>query len=195
MTAKRSPSNSPPFEPPKYVITVGRDNSLQWDPPPKSKELGFALSYYFPQEATMVGKMQAALRKWSRHQSKEQVRQTTEQKDIIKDPDSSSASSDPDRLANATHVNLEAQTMPAALGRSSESLPPPKRSKIPGLFTWRVGADDGAVVKPTKRTYLKEERSRGRRNRGEACDYHRRRKQKLSNFYVAMKDDFILISA
>src|ERR1700728_1529506 len=71
MPATRSPSNSPPYDPPTYTIALGRDNSLRWGPPPGSKELGFALSYNFPLEATIVGKMQAAIRKWHRDQPDE----------------------------------------------------------------------------------------------------------------------------
>jgi len=181
MQDKRSPSNSPLVESPKYDITVGRDNSLQWDPPPKSKELGYALSYHFPEEATMIEKMQAAIRKWRRDQLEEPLRLTKERKNIIY-PDSNSASSGPDLPVNAVHINPEAETKRAALGQSPEFLSPCKRSKIPGVYIWRAEAKDEVVVKPTKRGYSKEERSEVGKNRGKACDYHRRRKQKLSYF-------------
>src|SRR5271156_2033344 len=101
MAATRSPSNSPPYVPPKYTITVGRDNSLRWDPPPGSKELGFALSYDFPLEATMVGKMQAAIRKWRRDQAKEPLQPTIEHRNIIHSLNPGSTSSGPACLGNA----------------------------------------------------------------------------------------------
>lgn len=182
MAAIRSPSNSPPYVPPKYTITVGRDNSLQWNPPPKSKELGFALSYYFPEEATMVGKMQAALRKWRRHQPNEPLQPTIEHGIIVHSLDSSSTSSCSACLGNATYIYSEAEIKRSASGRSPEFLPPSKQPKIPGAFTWRVGAKDEVVLKPTKRAYSKEERSEVGKNRGNACGYHRRRKQKFSYF-------------
>lgn len=178
------PSRSPPFEPPKYVITVGRDNSLQWDPPPKSKELGFALSYHFPEEVTMVEKMQAALRKWRSQQLREPMGAATKgRRNLVHRTDFTtlviSSESGVEYLEKPTPINSEAENKREASIPGSENLPPPKRSKVPGLLTWRVGSGKEVAVKPMKKTYSNEERSKAWGNRGKACEYHRRRKQKV----------------
>jgi len=185
-TAERVPSCSPAFEPPKYVITVGHDNSLQWDPPPKSKELGFALSYYFPEEVTMVEKMQAALRKWRSQQLRESIGVIKEKRNLIHRPDPAtlrnSVESGTEFSQREPHINIETENKREASAPRAENLLPRKRSKVPGLVTWRVVAENKVATKPTEKAHSKEERREAWKNRGKACEYHRRRKQKVDNF-------------
>jgi len=183
--AEKDPSDSPPFEPPKYTITVGDDNSLQWDPPPKSRELGLALSYHFPQETAMVDMMQAAHRKWLRHQLSEPMKTAKNSVSLVhglgSTKPSTSAELGPRYFEKASHVNQEAENKRGAMVQGSESSPR-KRSKIPGQITWRIGAGIEVTTKPKKRLYSKEKRDEVWKNRGKACEHYRRRKEKVRKF-------------
>src|ERR1700722_6189853 len=46
---------------PKYSITRGEDDTLQWQPPIRSRELANALSYHYPLEQSLQEKMQRAI--------------------------------------------------------------------------------------------------------------------------------------
>lgn len=50
------------FEPPEYKLRRGHDRTLEWEPPADSEELAIALSWHYPMERSLVGKMQAAIR-------------------------------------------------------------------------------------------------------------------------------------
>ena len=52
------------FEPPEYELTRAQGHTLQWHPPPDSEELAIALSWHFPMEKTILGKMQAAIKRF-----------------------------------------------------------------------------------------------------------------------------------
>src|SRR5450432_810869 len=44
-----------------YRITRGKDYDLVWEPPLRSRQLADALSYHFPEEPTLKGKLQRAI--------------------------------------------------------------------------------------------------------------------------------------
>jgi hypothetical protein len=46
---------------PKYSITHGEDDTFQWQPPIKSRELANALSYHYPLEQSLQEKMRRAI--------------------------------------------------------------------------------------------------------------------------------------
>ena len=61
---------SPAFDPPKYKISYGPDQVLQWDPPANSRALAVALSWHFPVEKTLESKMQAAIKVFLKEEQK-----------------------------------------------------------------------------------------------------------------------------
>lgn len=68
------------FEPPGYSIFYGPDNTLLWEPIAGSAELAIALSYHFPFEKDLAGKMRAAMRKFLKGQSGNEDRGETQPK-------------------------------------------------------------------------------------------------------------------
>jgi hypothetical protein len=179
---------SPPFEPARYTITVGEDNSLQWDPPPESKELGFALSYHFPMEPAMIDKMQAALREWFMRELREPTMTTKNSISRIHGRGSTRVKILGELglscSGKASHIHQDTENKRGAAIQGCGNSPPRKRSKIPGQITWRLGAEAERMPESKKRSYSKEERDEVGRNRGKACDYHRRRKEKVSQFIL-----------
>jgi hypothetical protein len=206
---------SSPFEAPEYKITVGEDHALQFYPPPQSEALGFALSYHFPEEATMVAKMQAATKKWMKNRFR-----TGNASTDMGNPDQALsagmmslsrgvsdeqpptleiAGGDLSVESTGQEIRGRQQTQSAkttgvkkATGRDSadSSLKAVNRkgdsksgtskgTLIPGVSKWKLGSTSDSKVVPKKRRYTKEEREEIGKNRGNVCEVHRRRKQKV----------------
>jgi hypothetical protein len=155
---------SPAFDPPKYKISYGPDQVLQWDPPSNSRALAVALSWHFPVEKTLESKMQAAIKVFLKEEQKHPIVKTS-------------------------GISLEA-TSSSALKES----PPPQStledSKGPAKrpSTWSESAlqvlnwnpeVNGFKRKRQKRKYEKDEGEKVKANRGNACEEHRRRKVKV----------------
>jgi|HubBroStandDraft_4_1064222.scaffolds.fasta_scaffold191875_1 hypothetical protein len=54
-----------------------------------------------------------------------------------------------------------------------------KGTLIPGVSKWKLGSTSDGKVVPKKRQYTKEEKEEIGKNRGNVCEAHRRRKQKV----------------
>jgi len=70
------------FEPPQYSITHGPDHTLQWDPAADSEKLAIALSYHFPKEKTLQSKMQAAMKRFLKAETKKMSKKAV----VLNDP-------------------------------------------------------------------------------------------------------------
>ena len=191
------------FEPPEYKMTYGADGTLQWEPPASSKELALALSYYFPREPDLAGKMQAATRrflKMERRRASSSKVQISGSKDVpvksfpdIKEPEylevkgrESTADGGHEvgdhRLTqleifptySANRHNHSPQTISTIANAANQTGSSPMLNFL--AYDPEKGKFKG---RGTKRRYEKEEREKVAKNRGHACEKHRRQKIKV----------------
>jgi hypothetical protein len=165
-------ASSPPADPPVYIITSGSDGVLRWHPPVGSAELALALSYHFPMPETLEDKMQAAVLKYIRA-SKKQASQQSSRTSLIEGQTKFKT-----MLPSQTQVvvidDLYTQTSTVSNDTNASSQPP-RASKL----VWNVSTGEELLGKPKKRQYTQEEQAEITKNRGNACDYHRRMKKKV----------------
>ena len=142
----------------EYKISYDDDGALQWHPPVGSKELAIALSYYFPEERDIKEKMRAAIKGFLRDQRK-----------II------------GNVLQAEAENKSRQSVEAGNQHVGA-----ERRKIPDHFDLQVLPWDPIKKifkgnpRRTKRRYGKIEGAKVAANRGNVCDYHRKKKLKVS---------------
>jgi hypothetical protein len=178
---------SPSFEPPEYRITLDKDGLLQWSPPANSKELALALSYHFPTQESLAKKMQAAMRIYLGAEKK-RLQQAEKGNIAIKELTASTSNPLLEDLAAPTYVQIlegdlvnQESGVPTAL---QKTIPAPglQQSGI-SQVVWK--ADTGEEIQNTskKRQYTKAERDKVARNRGNVCEDHRQKKQKVCDPY------------
>lgn len=93
----------------------------------------------------------------------------------------------PDNATNSSAISAKSSSPQPSNGnarkRSTEvpngKLPAIGRQEIPGMMSWQVKTGEFTHHATKKRAYAEQERIRIAKNRGNACGYHRRRKQKV----------------
>lgn len=177
----------PIFDPPQYFISYNEDQTLRWYPPVNSRELGIALSYYFPEvKGGMRDKMQAAIAKFL--QDERQNNLTLKDPKISDTPEHMAS----DRLPNM-HMETEDQVtrptvkVPESPSRVKSESHVSHRTSMPEpralqFVQWDADAKDPSP-RIKKRRYDKEERAKVAANRGFACDQHRKQKMKVFKSY------------
>jgi len=147
-----------------YNITYAPDHTLRWDPPPNSKELAIALSYHFPLEPDLESKMRAAMVKFlSDRQPSSTSKGEAHRYLTPEDDEMAPVSSKPKR---ATKTKLLS----------------PRQNQLK-MVAWGPGnGPNGGFDKREvkRRRYQTEEGAKVARNRGYACERHRRQKLKVS---------------
>lgn len=157
-----------------YNISYAPDHTLQWSPPPNSKELAIALSYHFPLESDLESKMRAAMVKFLSAEGLPSI-STRESRRYLtpEDDDDSPAVGGVPSLSNTSR----------STARKSKPKSKPKDSGQLKVVAWGPangpkGGFDKREVK--RRRYQTEEGAKVAKNRGYACERHRRQKLKVS---------------
>ena len=155
---------SPAFDPPKYKISYGPDQVLQWDPPSNSRALAVALSWHFPVEKTLESKMQAAIKVFLKEEQKSSL--------------GTDSGSSPEASSNS--VLRESETLQPTL-KVSDGLNKRPLTRSESAFQVLNWDPDVKGFKPKRqrRKYEKDEGVKVKANRGNACEEHRRRKVKV----------------
>ena len=146
-----------------YKISFGPDYTLQWDPPVNSKELAISLSYHFPLEPNLESKMRAAMRKFIEGDQSTAIEEVDGYRYLTPEDDETS------RLFPATiKPSIEFQTL--------------KHPTMLKVLSWdpEKGSKGGFKREVKRRRYNSEEGAKVAKNRGSACDEHRRQKLKVS---------------
>jgi hypothetical protein len=195
---------------PTYTITRGVDGILQFNPPVDDGNLAIALSYHFPKPNTLQGKMQAAILKFlqdSTGTSKSIIETTTTE---IQDAEVGHAQlTDPMLIIESTFpwpaISPNTVLWPDFENMSSDD--PVQGSLDPAHATKRTSSNDGNpssskrtqmtsefwVLNPktghsqksrVKRKYGTLEAKQVFKNRGNACQHHRRMKSKASSIHT-----------
>ncbi|KAF4631884.1 hypothetical protein G7Y89_g6244 [Cudoniella acicularis] len=168
------------FEPPEYKLSRGHDRTLEWDPPADSEELAIALSWYFPMENSLVGKMQAAIRRFLQAERKNHTSHIFSK--VCSQEAGPTRQPLTEQLTPEHHVN-GSPTQYVPIRSSGKCMPSPGKISLlkavttPKFRAWIPGMSE---LKPTgrKRKYGQEEAVKVARNRGNACEEHRRLKTK-----------------
>ena len=192
-----------------YKISVAEDGTLQWDPPAGSQELALALSYHYPVERDVAGKMRAAVKTFLR------ARRRAESGGGLSGEHPSGKSRPKGgglegvKEANGVEKNGNGNARSQS-SKTEESLHDSKKAvnKDSAAVTAKGGLEvliwdpklKGVKRQGRKRPYEKVEGAKVAANRGYVCDEHRRQKMKVwnSNFFsssVANSRSVILICA
>lgn len=157
--------------PPKYSITRGEDDTLQWDPPTGSRELANALSYHYPMENGLQEKMQRA------------VLDFFEAEIVAGEPSSNQSeqlngSVNPKAPDSATNTEKAATNSQKPREKSAPSSQKGHGQETRGVWDIRTGES-------VKSSWRMRPLSPGRRkevaeNRGNACERHRKSKTRVS---------------
>lgn len=198
---------STPFDPPAYVISYASDHTLQWDPPQGSKELALALSYHFPMERDLEGKMKAATKKFLKAEARKDpfklgsVLEKTKQaisrvRESRRSPKESCILIPSDSPMDHNSLTLPTMLDPTPEKKQSAGMNI-RYSPVPGpvpnfttpstimkssskplqILNWEPGMNK--FLKRKKRPYGKEEGEQVAANRRNVCAEHRRKKTKV----------------
>jgi hypothetical protein len=171
-------ASSPPVDPPVYIITSGSDGVLRWHPPAGSAELALALSYHFPRPETLEDKMQAAILRYIRA-SKKQASHKSPRASLVESQTKFKIML-PSQTQAVVIDDLLSQTFTASYDTNASSQPLRTSNLV-----WNVSTGEELLGKPKKRQYTQEEQAEITKNRGNACDYHRRTKKKVCTVQTA----------
>jgi hypothetical protein len=156
---------------PKYSITRGEDDTLQWQPPIKSRELANALSYHYPLEQSLQEKMRRAILDFL-------------DSEIVYTPTPKEVKTDLKLLVAVQPPELIKITDKAApdVTKSAETATHPSHSSQSTEMCGVWDAKTGEAVKPKgrKRGLSPTTRQRVAENRGNACAYHQKAKTQVS---------------
>jgi hypothetical protein len=141
----------------KYKISYDGDGTLQWHPPVGSKELAVALSYHFPEEKDIKEKMMAAI------------------KDFLRDQRKITSNILMAKVENKSRQSVETSNHHAVAERQKA----PNHSDLQVLSWDPLGKIFKGNRRRTKRRYGKIEAAKVSANRGNVCDYHRKKKLKV----------------
>ena len=183
-------------------------HSLEWNPPLGSKELAIALSYHFPLEKNLAGQMRAAIQRYRKAESKK-IPVTTSSLEspadtvheigtdnLIKSASNTRLSTAPspenielkfknDISASVVNKSVAIASLLHNQGQSAfyVDIPGPAAISgtisVPPLEIQRWMPTVGESPKRKKRRYGKEEGAKVAANRGNACQKHQKRKEKV----------------
>lgn len=192
-----------------YTISFAEDKTLQWDPPAGSPELAIALSYHFPMEKGVGGKMRAATKKFLRGNMKDITKRgkaddSRSPKETVKQSPSDTVTSSPGhgkvapregdhedsnngldtkRVDNISYADAVKSSTSQNLPHNSNPLNSKQRIAHPtrseDSFVHWNPKIEGFRKKGMKRAYAKDESAKVTANRGFVCDEHRRQKKKV----------------
>jgi len=148
----------------EYRITYAPDHTLQWDPPTSSKELAIALSYHFPLEPDLESKMRAAMVRFLSSKNSSPTLNRDSHRYLTPEDDETPPATSPSRQLINSKVK------------------PNMRDHLK-VVAWDPGnGPKGGFNKREvkRRRYQTEEGARVAKNRGYACERHRRQKLKVS---------------
>lgn len=163
-------SSSPPADAPAYEITSGDDGVLRWKPPIGSIELALSLSYHFPRQETLEDKMKAAILRYIRASKKHAAQQSS--RGSLSEGQTKFKVAPP-QLQMIKWESLCTQPPLASYDNAVGS----QTSKYTETV-WDARTGEQLLGKP-KRRYTDDERAAIIRNRGNACDNHRRAKRQV----------------
>jgi hypothetical protein len=159
-------------EAPKYSITRGEDDTLQWQPSIRSRELANALSYHYPLEQSLQEKMQRAILDF------------LDSEITAGKPTSKEVKSDLKPLVSVQRPNLSTITDKAAPDISKpakEATQQPQSTQGPEMCgVWDIKTGESVKLKGRKRGLSPTTRQRVAENRGNTCVYHKKAKTQVS---------------
>jgi hypothetical protein len=159
---------------PKYSITRGEDDALQWQPPIRSRELANALSYHYPLEGSLQEKMQRAILDFLDSESTGGKPAPTEPEIDLKPP----VVVRPPNLISITDSAAPDVSEPA-----ENVVQLPQITQGPEMCgVWDIKTGESVNSKGRKRGLSPETRQRVAENRGNACAYHRKAKTQVSSY-------------
>jgi hypothetical protein len=157
---------------PKYCITRGEDDTLQWQPPVKSRELASALSYHYPLEQSLQEKMQRAILDFLDSE-------ITNGKPITKDADTDIKPLEAVQLPEL--ISIMERAAPAMPKPAKNITQLPQSTQDPEMCgVWDIKTGESVKPKGRKRGLSPGTRQRVAENRGNTCAYHRKAKTQVS---------------
>jgi hypothetical protein len=157
---------------PKYSITRGEDNSFQWEPPIRSRELANALSYRYPLEQSLQEMMRRAILDFLATEGQEGRSTQKEVKPNSEPP----LTVQPQKVVTATDG-----AAPVISKSAEKATKQPKNSQSPEVFeVWDIKTGESVKPKGRKRGLSPTTRQRVAENRGNTCVYHRKAKTQVS---------------
>ena len=158
--------------PPKYSITRGEDDVLQWQPPIGSRELANALSYHYPLEQSLQEKMQCAILDFLDSEFTNGNPIPEEADTDIKPP----VAVQPPKL-----IFIMDSAAPEVPKPAENATQLPQSTQGPEMCgVWDIKTGESVKPKGRKRALSPETRQRVAENRGNACAFHRKAKTQVS---------------
>jgi len=159
-------------EAPKYSISRGEDDTLQWQPPVRSRELASALSYHYPLEQSLQEKMQRAILDFLDSE-------ITNGKPIIKEAETNIKPQEAAQLPELTSImECVVPVVPKPVKNATQL---PQSNQDPEMCgVWDVKTGESVKPKGRKRGLSPTTRQRVAENRGNTCAYHRKAKTQVS---------------
>jgi len=155
-----------------YKISYAPDFTLQWDPPAGSKALAVSLSYNFPLEPDLESKMKAAMFKFLQDPDSPAARPKSQ----ISETNRYLTPEDDEYIPKLDIISVSSTTrLRKRNGRAKDD----NGLKV---VAWdpEKGSKGGFKRDVKRRKYEAEEGAKVARNRGYACEMHRRQKLKVN---------------
>jgi hypothetical protein len=157
---------------PNYTITRGEDDTLQWEPPIRSRELANALSYRYPLEQSLQEKMQRAILDFL---DSEILDGKLNPKEVDTDMKS------PVTVQSQKSAAVTDKIGPVVAKLAEKATPPSQSTQGPEVFgVWDIKTGESVKPKGRKRGLSPTTRQRVAENRGNTCAYHRKAKTQVS---------------
>ena len=171
-----------------YKISVAEDGTLQWDPPAGSQELALALSYHYPVESDVAGKMRAAVKTFlrARRRAESGGRLSGEHPSVKSRPKGGGLEGIKEANGVERNGNGNARSQSSKTEESHHDSKKAVNKDAAGVtakgelevLIWDPKLK-GVKRQGRKRPYEKVEGAKVAANRGYVCDEHRRQKMKV----------------
>jgi hypothetical protein len=157
---------------PKYSISRGEDDTLQWQPPIRSRELANALSYHYPLEQSLQEKMQHAILDFLDSENVDGKPTPKEVETNLKPP----VAVQPPKL-----ISIVEKAAPNITKSAETATQPLQSTQSPEMCNvWSIKTGEEVKLKGRKRGLSPTTRQRVAENRGNACAYHKKAKTQVS---------------